>query len=111
MTPVAKQFLVDYLINHHGLKADVLSKYSDFKLFLEVYHRFGADFNYRNKYGTTPILHLLKTRDNKNSEFLMDLIFYGADVHQARDNEGSTPFLEASYANDLKVSSLFSIDL
>lgn len=111
MTPNAKQFLVDYLINHHGLEADALSKYSDFKLFLEIYHRFGANFNYRNLTGTTPILHLLKTRDQKNADFLMDLIFYGADIHQARDNDGSTPFLEAIYANDLKVSTLIFLDL
>lgn len=103
MTPIAKTCLLSFLTSK-GTDAKALESYSEFRLFVELLHRFGANFNHKNKKGVSPILYLLRDRDLANAGFLDDLIAYGADVNQAEDNEGSTPFLEAIYAYDTIVN-------
>jgi len=105
MTPEARRALVDSLSKPSNDSATI-DKYSDFRLFLELYHRYGADFNFRNKHGVSPVLYLLKDRDLANAGFLDEMIAYGADVNQPEDNSGTTPFLEAIYAYDVNVKTL-----
>lgn len=103
MTPTAKKYFIDYLTTC-GANHETLEKYSDFRLFAELLSKFKANFNYRNKKGIAPILYLLRDQDSKNADFLDDLVAYGANPAIAQDEEGSTPFLEAIYANDLAVT-------
>ncbi len=109
MTPEARRELVDYLSKPSNDNATV-EKYSDFRLFLELYHRYGADFNFRNKHGVSPVLYLLKDRDLANAGFLDEMIAYGADVNQPEDNSGTTPFLEAIYAYDVNVKIILTLE-
>jgi len=99
ITPNAKEYLIAYLARLGNSPAS-LEEYSEFKLFLELLHRFGADFNFKNKSGVAPILYLLRDRDFANAGYLEELIEYGVDVNNAEDNNGSSPLFEAIYSND-----------
>lgn len=103
MTPKARELLVDAVVAKGGDRG-LLQVYSNFRVMLELFHRYGADFNHRNKKGVSPVLTLLRDRDIANLGFLDDLISYGADVNLSEDNNSNTPLLEAIYAYDNDVS-------
>lgn len=84
-----------YLAKSGSKDQETLEKYSQFKLMLELFSRFGADFNLKNPKGVTPVLHLLRERNPTNGDFLDDMVDCGVDIKNASDNDGSTPFFEA----------------
>jgi len=85
--------MVNFFVSQ-GLPKNKVDKFSDFRIFLQLYSQYGADFLVVNKKQVGPALHLIRDSDFANLGFFDDLIEYQCDIHYA-DKKGITPFLEA----------------